>query len=110
MNFSATRKSAVLTGTWTALGMVVTGKLLDHSSLHTQDQNLIFLVGAVVFFFVPVALFVVGPSYFRFGMRDIATKSYWVELGAVGLRLLCWFSGAAVCGFLLTGLARLAAI
>ena len=90
--------------------MVVTGRLLDHSSLQTQNQNLIFLAVSVVFFFIPIVLFVVGLSYFRFGMRDVATKSYWAELGAVGLRLLCWFFGAAVCGLLLTGLAKVAAI
>jgi hypothetical protein len=95
MKFVATRTTAALTGVWTALGM---GSLVvweKHNPLNATTQNIVFLSMAIVFFFIPVFLFVFGPQKY-YGIKDMASREYWENFVQVGIRGLCWFLGAAV--------------
>lgn len=64
----------------------------------TSMHNFLFFAALLVFFFVPVALFVIGPQYFRVSMAEFLTEKYWVAFKDSGVRGLCWFFGAAVAG------------
>ena len=99
MAIAATRLTAALTGAWTTLGVGTFEIWEKHHSLETTAHNVAFLAIAVVFFFVPCFLFVIGPRSVRFGIRDIVTREYWVDFGQVGIRMVCWLVGGAVFGF-----------
>jgi len=94
----ATPKSAALTGGWTTIGMG-TFELWEKSHpLGVTTHNVAFLALGLVFFFVPVVLFVFGPQVMRFRIRDIFTATYWRAFGNVALRGLCWLAGGAAFG------------
>lgn len=96
MAITATPKTALITGIWTAIGMPVVDTWLKHMASTPEIQNLIFFGAAVVFLFLPATLFVAGPQFFRFGYRDMLGKSFWLGFRAVGFRALCWFAGAII--------------
>ena len=96
MKFKATPKTAIFTGAWTALGMSSFDAWERFHPLDTQTHNILFLVAGAIFLFIPAGLFVVGPQYFRFGLRDIMTKEYLLAFRAVAFRGLCWFFGGAI--------------
>ncbi len=97
MRVEATRTTAALTGAWTVLGM---GSLEIWEKGHPLDvmtHNIVFLAMGTVFFFVPVFLFVIGFQK-MYGLKDYFSRDYWVNFGEVGIRMLCWFLGAAAFG------------
>ena len=98
MTIAATRFSAFLTGVWTALGMSAFEAWEQAQSQATSMHSLLFFTALVVFLFIPVVLFVIGPQYFRFAMAEFLTKEYWIAFKDSGVRGLWWFFGAAVAG------------
>lgn len=104
MNIRATPRSAVLAGVWCALGMSAVESLQQHFGWAVPWWDAAFLAGAVVFFFVPVLLFVAGQSTFAAGWRDMFSSQYWCDLYAVGVRGLWWLLGASI-GFTVLWLA-----
>ena len=100
MAIAATRLTAALTGAWTTLGVGTFDIWEKHNASGPTAHNFAFIAIAVVFFFVPGFLFVIGPRSMRFGLRDIVTKEYWVDFGEVGIRMVCWLVGAGLFGFI----------
>lgn len=107
MNIRATPKSAVLAGTWCALGMSAIELLQKHFAWDASDRDALFLVGAVVFLFIPALLFVAGPPFLRNGWKDMLSSRYWRELLAIGGRGLWWLLGGVI-GFAILSLMELA--
>ena len=103
MKFEATPKTAVFTGLWTALGMSTVDAWERLHALDTHTHNILFMVAAALFLFIPVGLFVAGPQYFRFGLKGLMTKEYLLAFRAVALRGLCWFFGGGL-GLIIFGL------
>jgi hypothetical protein len=94
----ATPVSAALTGGWTVIGMG-TFELWEKSHpLDVTTHNVAFLALGIVFFFVPVVFFVIGPQVMHFGVRDIVSATYWRAFGKVALRGFCWLGGGAALG------------
>ena len=96
MNIQATPKTAFYTGVWTALGMSSFAVFERLHPLGTSTHNIMFIVAAVLFLFIPVGIFVAGPEYFRFGIKDILSKEYLIAFRKVAFRGLFWFFGSAI--------------
>ena len=88
-NFEPTCFSATLCGVWTAVG-TGTIDLYSFSFADSDYQGIARLLGAIVFFFVPGILFVIGRS--NLGRTDLVESIRLMPI--VGLRMLCWFLGA----------------
>lgn len=52
-----------------------------HHPLGVVAHNLVFLSLAVLFFVVPVVLFVFGRQVMHFKFRDVFTNAYWRAVG-----------------------------
>src|SRR3989442_1253248 len=95
MRVRPTATSAAATGAWTAVGWNVFEKL-----------NLVgpFSSGVVVvvFFLVPVLLWVVGVDHLRRHWRDWKypfSREYWTQgMPQAFVRMLCWFLAASIVG------------
>ena len=94
MNIVATPKSAALTGAWTVLGMTAVDTWEKYHPVDAATHNVLFLIAATIFLFIPAAMFVAGPQYFRFGFKDLLRQEYWLALKSAAFRALCWFLGA----------------
>ena len=96
MNIEATRKTAFLTGIWSALGFS-SFEVYEHlNPLDTQTHNILFITMGVLFLFIPVFLFIMGSQYVRFGIKDVMSQEYLSAFKAVAFRCLCWFFGGGV--------------
>jgi hypothetical protein len=101
---TASRTTATIAGIWAALGASTTEALAPNFS--GPFANLVF---SLVFFLVPIFLFVVGLDYhqrwkiaswrhpYRHRPYD---RQYWREFKVVALRAICWFLGRAVSSLL----------
>ncbi len=98
MQIVATKLTAALSGAWTILGMGTYIAWADHRTLDAVTYTVSFFVAGAVFFFVPCFLFVAGPQWLKFGIRDTFTANYWRAFGQVGIRALCWFFGGGAFG------------
>lgn len=94
MRITATPTTATLTGVWTVVGL---------SSAFFQ--TLPFFLTALIFFFGPVFLFVIGPD----SLKQTVTpqRSQLDIVKPVWLRMLCWFLGGALLGTPLIHLVRI---
>jgi hypothetical protein len=68
--------------------------------LDVTSHNIGIVIAGLVFLFIPCVLFVAGPQWMRFGIRDTFTTEYWRAFGQVGIRGVCWFLGAVAFGVL----------
>lgn len=76
--------------------MAAIESLQNHFARDSSGRNAAFILGVLVFLFVPVLLFVAGPSYLKTGWKDVLSSRYWRELRAVAIRGLWWLLGGAV--------------
>lgn len=95
MKLEATKKTAFLTGIWSALGFSAFGVYENLNPLATQTHNILFIVVGVLFLFIPF-LFIVGSQYLRFGVKNLLSKEYFLAFRAVTFRRLFWFFGGAI--------------
>lgn len=86
MKTTATRFTAVLAGIWTGVGALCFQAWAQHSSEDSSLLPLVFLVGAVPFFFVPMFVFVLGSSHEQ---RGSLIQGMFQASG----RGLCWMAG-----------------
>ena len=101
--------SAAVAGVWCGIGLVVSD-LLD-AKHHTHMFGLLW---SLVFFFVPVFLFVMGIDYmrrWRISVRHPYRKrprgrQYWTETREGWSRAVCWFLAAATSALLTDYLLR----
>ncbi len=88
MAFAATKATAAMAGAWTGLGM---SGFYAWTKQHPWDggpaQVFGFVVVLLVFFFVPVLIFVFGPDDGRFPVR---------KLPQVALRGVFWMLSASL--------------
>jgi hypothetical protein len=86
MKTTATRFTAVLAGVWTGVGALCFETWVRHTGEGNGWLPLVFLVGAVPFFFVPMFVFVFGRSTQQPGalIRGMFQASG---------RGLCWMAG-----------------
>jgi hypothetical protein len=96
----ATKTSAFITGGWTAIGMSTSGNLLSSQTLDPDTRSGLWLAAAVVFFFIPVFLFVFGIQhpetheaniFSRAGLRAALRLQ-----GIMLVRGLYWILGALI--------------
>src|SRR6266516_5530669 len=118
MTIDATPRMAALSGVWTALGM---SSIETWMRQHTHDivaGRTLWAGGAVVFFFAPAFLFVLGrrhlsmPGSFWWPVRHPHDpqirefwRSRWRDSRNLCLRMLCWFLGSAA-GILICSVVR----
>ena len=96
MNIEATRKTAFLTGIWSALGFS-SFEVYEHlNPLDTQTHNIMSIAAGALFLFIPFVLFIAGSQYFRFGVTNLLSKEYLLAFQAVAFRMLFWFFGGAI--------------
>jgi hypothetical protein len=112
MRILATPKTAAVAGLWTVLG----GLLLESLGRINPSQAYDYAVAAigVLFFFVPVLLFVIGPGYIQLVLRNIFSRQLtlrtawtdrrflWKDIySPLLMRMLCWFAsgGAATLAY-----------
>jgi len=98
MRIAATPLTATLAGVWTVMGMsMFTDALLAHR-FSPWRTSLAFLAQAIVFFLIPVKLFVEGFDSKRRGWRYYLgfSRRYWREVPGVLLRSVFWFVGIVV--------------
>jgi hypothetical protein len=94
----ATNLTALLAGTWTLLGMLGTEALLSRLDLDKSiATGLLNVVDLLVFFLVPVLIFVVGipndPGTPVFSTARLKWQ------GIASFRMLCWFLGCMIAAF-----------
>ena len=105
MKITATRLTATLAGAWSATAITTIEKWERDGVVHTPDA-----VAALVCFFIPVTLFVIGTKHLRlWGIREMRRETrtrnqgeYWAELKQGWFRMACWFVSAAVTGVALS--------
>jgi hypothetical protein len=100
--FTPTRLTATLAGAWSAIAMTTIEAWDRNGLVHVPD-----LVAALLGFFIPVALLVIGTKHLRLrGIRQMRKRArsaeYWVDMKQGWIRMVCWFVGAAVTGVALT--------
>jgi hypothetical protein len=93
MRFTATSRTAAAAGAWLGVGASV-----------FERFNLVgpawFAVEAVTFFFVPVAIWVIGLDHIRKHWSYQFSRQYWArDFPQELVRAICWFVGAAISGF-----------
>ena len=96
MNIEATRKTAFFTGIWSAIGFISLDIYERLHPLDMQTHNIMFLVGTLLFLFIPFILFIVGSQYLRSGIKNVMSKEYLLAFRAVAFRMLFWFFGASL--------------
>src|SRR6266513_1374243 len=92
MALTPSKTAAALTGAWSALSIASFGAWTETHRLEPITHFVGFFAVAVVFFFVPAYLFVVGGDYMR---QPKLNQSFAVSFKNVSVRVLCWFAGAA---------------
>ena len=106
MKLEATPRNAALTGVWSATGLSIFEIWINGQTIEPGAKNLLWIIVAVIFFFVPVVVFVFGLWWRRVKFSDQFTREYWVEFGKVGVRMLCWFLSAGATGMVIAALER----
>src|SRR5712692_1324506 len=105
MRIIATPRTAALTGLWTVLGAFRLDLWEQGHPRSTYAYEYAAGIVSVLFFFIPVLLFVVGLSYIQrvyqtFGMKwQVALRGLWADrvsawrdvFGPLYFRMLCWF-------------------
>ena len=87
MKIEATRKTAFFIAAWTSIGLSSLLAWEKAHPLNIQTHKMVFLTSTVIFLFIPVTLFVIGPQYFRSGFKGIAVQDYWLTFPAVTSRI-----------------------
>lgn len=99
MPIEATKKSAALAGAWAAFGLVPFEIWMDQHPVRSVSQhNLLWLLAAAVFFFVPMYFLVIGPRNEPFERNWIVDADERAPYGVVAKRMLVWFAAVAVVG------------
>ena len=96
MKIEATRKTALFTGIWSALGFSSFDAYERLNPLDSQTHNIMFIAVGALFLFIPFVLFIAGSQYFRFGVTNLISKKYLLASRAVVFRMLFWFFGGAI--------------
>jgi hypothetical protein len=106
MKIAATPLTATLAGVWTVTGMSMFSGALFANRSSPWRESLVFWSLAIVFFVIPVKLFVEGfDATKRRGWRYYLgfSRHYWREVPGVLVRSIFWFvgvvAGAAVRSF-----------
>lgn len=93
-----TPKTAAIAGVWSAIGLTVNDVWTSrHPTASVGEGNLVFLVGAALFFFLPVFVLVLGVNR-PFAWNWFTQSEERARYGEVVKRLLAWFvaGGAAL--------------
>lgn len=99
MPAEATSKTAAIAGVWSVFGFVGFEAWLDHhGSISTLSHNVIFLVVAAVFLFVPGYFLVIGQGNEPFSTTWFLDKDERARYGVIGQRMLVWFLAAGAFG------------
>jgi hypothetical protein len=98
MQIIATKVTAALTGAWTVMGMSTYVMWAEHQAPGATTNTVGFFLAALVFLLAPCILFVAGPQWFKFGLRDTFSAEYWKAFRQLGIRGLCWFFGGSAFG------------
>jgi hypothetical protein len=98
MNITATWRTALLSGLWTGLGMLLFEGFVVRGGVAEELRPYYFVFGGIPFFWLPVFIFVFGSVKGEF------TKHMFESVG----RLLCWIAGAAL--VLMPGLPLIASV
>jgi len=98
MKIAATPLTATLAGVWTVIGMSMFSDALNAHRSSPWRTSLVFFALAIVFFLIPVKLFVEGFDSKRRGWRYYLgfSRDYWREAPGFFLRSVFWFVGVAV--------------
>jgi len=99
MYVEATSKSAAVAGAWSAFGLIPFDAWLEHhKSISVLSYNLLFLLAALVFFFLPAYFLVIGKGNEPFSrtwfMNREERARYWV----IVRRMFVWFLSAGAFG------------
>jgi hypothetical protein len=107
MKIVATPRTAALTGLWTVIGGLLLEQWERIYPRETYAYNFAGVIVALVFFLVPVTLFVVGLGYMQLVLRNTKTReltlhtmwsnrrAVWTEIyRPIIVRMLCWFASA----------------
>jgi hypothetical protein len=89
MKITATRLTALLAGGWTGVGALGFETWVRHTGERSWLLPLVFFVGAIPFFFIPMFVFVFGSAQRSGGSLIHGMLQAWV-------RGLCWFAGASL--------------
>jgi hypothetical protein len=99
MHVEATPKSAAIAGAWASFGLVPFDAWLEHhKTMSVFTHNLIFLIVAAVFFFVPVYFLVIGQGNEPFTRTWFMNQEERARYGVIGRRMLVWFLTAGAFG------------
>ena len=96
MEHRATYKTAILAGAWSSLGLCTAEAALGDYEVSAFVHNMVFLVLAVIFFFVPVLIYVVGREHLKFSFHYSFSKEYFSALPSIWLRMFTWFLSAGI--------------
>jgi hypothetical protein len=101
VNITATCKNAALAGAWSGSGLSIVETLLNSKEVNASVHNVFSLIYGLVFFVIPVMLFVIGVKNIRFGLRYSLSKEAWEEYPKIVLRLFSWLFVCITCSVLM---------